>query len=129
MTGIIEELEGDAKVVLADIEAFLDKAETEAEKLVADAVAAFKHTVTLIANDPKLKAALATAIPSAIATVLNAVEGNGLGAAEDAIKGAIATVVSAAEAPAKSAAAAAVETEVKAAVATALNNVPANQGH
>lgn len=128
MTGIIEELEGDAKVVIADIEAFLEKAETEAEKLIADAVAAFKNTITLIANDPKLKAALATAIPSAIATVLNAVEGNGIGVAEDAIKGAVLTVAAAAEAPAESAAASAVETEVKAAVATALNNVPANQG-
>lgn len=98
-------------------EAFIGRAETEAEKLLAEGAALLKNTIKLIAADPALKEAISNGLPIAVNAVLGAAEGGGAGAITGAIEGAAQDLLKDVEPQFKDAALAVVKGEIAAAVA------------
>lgn len=115
---------GELQVLEDDFKTFLAKAETEGEQLIAEGMAALKNTLSLLAKNPAVVAALKNGLTVAEDTVVGAVNAGGTGALVGAVTGAATDLLKSVEGTVAPALVTIVQGEINAAVAPAIAATP-----
>ncbi len=112
------------QTIEADLKSLLAKAETDGEQLIAEGMAALKNTVSLLAKNPAVVAALKNGLTIAEDSVIGAVNAGGAGALVGAVTGAATELLKNVEGTIAPALVTIVQGEINAAIAPAIAATP-----